>query len=95
MTGVRDQTCTVRVVLGHRDLGDDTYHEWVNLGERVRADRNGNGNYRIWSTAWAKWVCNNPNCSAFAFVGDDGIRDLLDEAAGLPNGRLLRGGGRG
>jgi hypothetical protein len=73
----------VRVVIPHEDLGpDDTYHEWITQGQRVKADSRGWPNPRMYSARWTKWVCNNTDCAAFAFVSDDAIRHLLDGAEG-------------
>lgn len=68
----------VRVVVEHV-VTPDGYHEWVNLGERVKANRLGISNPRMWDRRWTKWVCNSGACPAWALVSDDGVRILLPE----------------
>lgn len=75
----------LRVVQDHI-VTDDGYHEWVTLGERVRANRLGVGNPRMWDARWTKWVCNSGSCPAFAFVSDDAVKAML-EAAESPTSR--------
>lgn len=64
----------VRIVVDHQDTGG--YHEWITLGERVRANRLGIPNRRMWDARWTKWTCNG-RCGAWALVSDDGIRSML------------------
>lgn len=72
----------VRVVAPHEAIGDTPeYHEWVNLGERVRADHRGHRNPRMSFAAWARWICNNTDCHASALVHDDLVRLALNNAA--------------
>lgn len=73
----------VRIVQPHEERPDSPfgdYHEWVCLGERVKADRLGRGNPRMYMANWSKWVCNNPDCFAFAFVSDDLALEAIKEA---------------
>lgn len=74
----------VRIVVDHDD-GD--YHEWVTNGDRVRADRLGRANRRMWSPNWTKWMCNG--CPAWALVSDDLVRISLQHAE--PRGCLPAG----
>lgn len=55
----------------HDDLGDDDYHQWIALDERVRADRLGRLNPNISWSHWVKWRCNNTDCTAWALVSDE------------------------
>lgn len=68
----------VRVVNPHIDLGEDTYHEWVTFGERVKANRLGTPNPRMYDVRWTKWLCNNGECPAWALVSDDGVKGLIE-----------------
>ena len=78
----------VRVVQPHEyDRGD--YHQWVTLGVRMKANRLGVSNPRMWDANWTKWICNSGSCAAWALVHDDATRRLLDECAGTPGHRLV------
>lgn len=67
----------VRVILDHEDT-EDGYHEWITLGERVRADRLGRRNPRLAFTEWTRWICNSGCCNAEAIVSDVAIRGLIE-----------------
>lgn len=66
----------------HDDLSDDTYHEWVTLGERLLLDALGRPNPRRRGPAnWTVWICNNTTCAGRVLVCDAAIRRLVTEAA--------------
>ena len=46
----------------------------------VGIDSLGRVNGRMEYKNATRWVCNNPDCHAMAFVRDDAITDLLDHA---------------
>lgn len=65
----------------HDDLGEDTFHDWITLDERVRADRNGRPNPNMsWRGNWVKWLCNNTDCTAWALVSDAAGLLAIEEA---------------
>lgn len=70
----------VRVVRAHDDLGEDDFHEWVQIGERVKADRLGRPNPRMWCADWQPWICNNPDCRGSVLVHLDAVQDLIVRA---------------
>jgi hypothetical protein len=67
----------VRLVSDHADLGEDGYHRWITFGQRVKANRLGIANPRMYDAEWTKWVCNNGNCPAWALVHDDAVIEHL------------------
>lgn len=71
-----------RIVTPHAETPDTDYHEWITLGDRIKADRTGRLNARVWLEAWTEWRCNNPDCPGLAYVADDGIVHLIEEAEG-------------
>lgn len=80
----RPEQC-VRIVQPHQDTDTgypefDAYHEWVEVGERVKADVNGRLNARMTQANWRKWICNNGDCYAVALVHDDLARIALEAA---------------
>lgn len=72
----------VRVVVAHEDHGEGDYHEWVCLDDRVKADKRGRLNPRMMFATWTRWICNSPDCSAWALVSDNAIIGLIEEAPG-------------
>lgn len=79
----------LRVVVGHEPTADG-YHEWITLGERVRANRLGISNPRMWDARWTKWICNSGSCPAWALVSDEAVAVLLERAAPRPPGEPRR-----
>lgn len=74
-------TVLARITTPHTNLGpENTYHEWITLGDRVTADRTGRSNARVVVPTWTEWLCNNPDCSGTALVADAGIVHLIQEA---------------
>lgn len=63
----------------HDDLGEDTYHEWILTGERIKADKRGHHNARMTYADWLEVKCNNPDCLALAIIN---ISDILTAALG-------------
>jgi hypothetical protein len=71
----------VRIVNPHTDLGEDDYHQWITLsGDRVKADRRGHFNSRMYCAYWTRWICNNGNCRGTALVSDDAVVSLIEQA---------------
>lgn len=70
----------VRIVQPHIET-EDGYHQWVTLGQRVKANRLGYSSPRMCFTEWTKWVCNSGDCPAWALVSDAFLADLLDSVA--------------
>ena len=66
---------TVRIARPHNWRLD--WHEWIFLGERIRANRLGHPNPRMHYPEWQRWICNNTECGAWALIHDQAIRDLL------------------
>lgn len=59
---------TVRILIDHT-APPEAYHEWVWVGAHLQADANGvSRGARGGGRAWAKVVCNNPECAGAAFV---------------------------
>jgi hypothetical protein len=80
----------VKVQAPHDDLGDDDFHEWVQIGPNVQADRLGRLNSRMMTADWQPWVCNNPDCRGRALVHLDAIEALI--RAALPSPATGRSG---
>lgn len=74
------QTTLAVVKHSHDDLGEDTYHQWTTHDERVRADATGRLNPSMSTANWVKWLCNNTDCTAVAFVSDASALLSIEEA---------------
>ncbi|MCW2601849.1 MAG: hypothetical protein JWM02_3678 [Frankiales bacterium] len=70
----------VRIRHAHDDLGNDDYHEWVQIGSNTKADRLGRPNNRMYCADWQPWVCNNPDCKGYVLVHLDAVQDLIVQA---------------
>lgn len=70
------------VEVGHADLGDDTYHQWVVIARegRVARDALGRRNPRMDSREWIVVVCNNAVCGGYALVHEDALISLVERA---------------
>lgn len=78
-----DTAATVLAVIKrpHDDLSEGDFHQWISLDERVKADRNGRLNPRIFGLGnWVKWRCNNTECRAWAIVSDANGLLAIEEA---------------
>lgn len=76
----------------HGDLGDDDFHEWITFASsswtdkrygpmRVALDAINRVNPKaVYGTNAVRWICNNPDCSALAFVRDDAIVQMIEAA---------------
>lgn len=72
---------SVRILRAHSLPPEDPnvidYHEWVYLGGRVKADRLGRRNPRMWSSNWMLWICNNPDCVGMAIISLEHISRMI------------------
>lgn len=70
----------IRVEHPHDDLADDTYHEWVHLGETSYRDALGRPNNGS-GYEWQVFICNNGQCHGVALVRVDWISYRIDHEA--------------
>lgn len=72
---------SVRIVIPHQHVGDiPDYHEWINTGQKVKADRRGHPNPRMVMAEWQRWICNNTDCAGLALVHENAIVALIEGA---------------
>ena len=65
----------------HEHNGDaPAYHEWVYMGQKIKADSRGRDNPRMYTAPWQKWICNNPDCPGVGLVHDQAVQGLLEAA---------------
>jgi hypothetical protein len=67
--------------IGHRDLGEDDWHEWWLTHNRARLDRLGRHNPRMWYAGWVQARCNNPDCYAVTYLNIEDLLGLLPPAS--------------
>lgn len=71
----KNKPVPVRLVIPHDP--EQLYHEWL-IGGRVKADRLGRVNERMYDTRWTLATCNNPDCPATGYISDAAVNELLD-----------------